>query len=102
MGKGLVLYFSVYGTAKLVAEEIARQTGSDLREIVPDEPYDGNRKGWSKPASTDVFNAVPGTDKEMVVIPEAGHFDLYDLDPYVTEAFGHIVPFFVKNLGVAE
>ena len=27
MAKELVLYFSVYGTSKLVAEEIARQTG---------------------------------------------------------------------------
>ncbi len=30
MSKKLVLYFSVYGTAKKVAEEIARQTGADL------------------------------------------------------------------------
>ena len=43
MAKELVLYFSVYGTAKLVAEEIARQTGADIREIVPAVPYDGNR-----------------------------------------------------------
>lgn len=26
-------------------------------------------------------------DKEMHVIPEAGHFDMYDLEPYVSEAF---------------
>lgn len=43
MAKELVLYFSVYGTAKIVAEEIARQTGADLQEIVPETPYDGNR-----------------------------------------------------------
>lgn len=43
MAKELVLYFSVYGTAKLVAEEIARQTGADIQEIVPVTPYDGNR-----------------------------------------------------------
>lgn len=53
---------------------------------------------WSKPASTDVFNAVPGDNKKMYVIPEAGHFDLYDLDPYVSEAFEHIKPFFAENL----
>lgn len=57
---------------------------------------------WSKPASEDVFNAVPGHDKEMHVIPEAGHFDLYDLAPYVPEAFAYITPFFRKNLGIAE
>lgn len=33
MAKTLVLYFSVYGTAKKTAEEIARQTGADLEEI---------------------------------------------------------------------
>ncbi len=43
MSKELVLYFSVYGTAKNVAEEIAKQIGVDLREIVPAVPYDGNR-----------------------------------------------------------
>lgn len=53
---------------------------------------------WSKPASTEVYDAVPGTNKEMHVIPEASHFDLYDLEPYVSEAFGYILPFFGKNL----
>ena len=33
MSKELVLYFSVYGTAKNVAEEIAQQRGADLVEI---------------------------------------------------------------------
>lgn len=52
---------------------------------------------WSKDASTDVYNAVPG-NKKMHVIPEAGHFDLYDLYPYLKEAFAYIKPFFEKNL----
>lgn len=43
MAKELVIYFSVYGTAKLVAEEIAKQTGADIEEIVPEVPYDSNR-----------------------------------------------------------
>ena len=43
MAKELVVYFSVYGTAKAVAEEIARQTGADLQEIEPVVPYDSNR-----------------------------------------------------------
>lgn len=53
---------------------------------------------WSKDSSTEVFNAVPHNNKEMHVIPEAGHFDLYDLAPYVSEAFEYIIPFFEKNL----
>lgn len=36
MAKNLVLYFSVYGTAKAVAEEIAKQTGADIMEIEPE------------------------------------------------------------------
>ena len=43
MAKELVLFFSVYGTAEIVAKEIAKQTGAELREIVPAVPYDGNR-----------------------------------------------------------
>lgn len=45
--KELVLYFSVYGTAKIVAEEIAKQTGADIREIIPEVPYDGNRDHYN-------------------------------------------------------
>lgn len=53
---------------------------------------------WSRESSTEVFDAVPTDEKEMHVIPEAGHFDLYDLAPYVSEAFEYIIPFFEKNL----
>ena len=45
--KNLVLYFSVYGTAKKTAEEIARQTGADLVEIEPVVPYDSNRDHYN-------------------------------------------------------
>ena len=45
--KNLVLYFSVYGTAKAVAKEIAKQTGADLQEIVPVLPYDSNRANYN-------------------------------------------------------
>ena len=37
--KSIVVYFSCTGNTKAVAEEIAAQTGSDLHEIVPEEPY---------------------------------------------------------------
>ena len=53
---------------------------------------------WSREASTEVFNAVPHTQKQMYVIPEASHFDMYDLAPFVSEAFELIIPFFNKNL----
>lgn len=43
MSDKAVVYFSVYETTKAVAAEIARQTGADLIEIVPEVPYDGDR-----------------------------------------------------------
>ena len=47
MSKKLVLYFSVYGTAKKVAEEIAKQTDADLTEIIPETSYDSNRDHYN-------------------------------------------------------
>ena len=43
MAKELVLYFSVYGTSRIVAQEIAKQTGADIVEIEPVVPYDSDR-----------------------------------------------------------
>ena len=47
MAKELVVYFSVYGTAKIVAEEIAKQTGADIEEIEAAVPYDSNRDHYN-------------------------------------------------------
>ena len=47
MSKSLVLYFSVYGTARKVAEEITRQTGADILEIEPQVPYDSDRNHYN-------------------------------------------------------
>lgn len=38
-GKTLVVYFSATGHTKKVAETIAKQTGADLFEIKPEQPY---------------------------------------------------------------
>lgn len=47
MKKNLVLYFSVYGTAKNVAEEIARQADADIVEIESETPYDSDRNHYN-------------------------------------------------------
>ena len=47
MRKNLVLYFSVYGTAKKTAEEIAKLTEAALVEIEPVIPYDSNRGNYN-------------------------------------------------------
>ena len=40
--KSLVVYFSRSGNTKRVAESVQRQTGSDIFEIVPVNPYDAD------------------------------------------------------------
>ena len=47
MKKSLVLYFSVYGTAKKTAEEIAKQVDADIVEIEPAVPYDSDRNHYN-------------------------------------------------------
>ena len=47
MVKELVVYFSVYSTARIVAEEIAKQTGADIAEIESAVPYDSNRDHYN-------------------------------------------------------
>lgn len=37
--RSIVVYFSCTGNTKAVAEEVAAQTGSELHEMVPEEPY---------------------------------------------------------------
>ena len=61
--KNLVLYFSVYGTAKIVAKEIAKQTGAELVEIEPAVPYDSNRDHYNALAAyakkpDDVYDVI--------------------------------------------
>ena len=51
-----------------------------------------------KPSSEEVYAAVPDGKKEIHVIPDASHFDMYDLAPFVSEAFEYILPFFGKAL----
>jgi len=51
MRKKLVLYFSVYGTTKKTAEEIADRVGSDLIEIEPVIPYDSDRNNYNELAA---------------------------------------------------
>ena len=79
MAKDLVLYFSVYGTAKLVAEEIAKETGAEIVEIVPVKPYDDDRSHYNallrraqKEHDTDarpaIRDALPIADYERIYI----------------------------------
>lgn len=75
MKKALVLYFSVYGTAEKTAKEIAKQTGADIQEIVPAEPYDSNRDHYNALAR----RAKKEHDEDMrPAIKNLIHIDDYD------------------------
>lgn len=105
--EGAAYYYTARGNKPRWSNQVVAWSQLELVKYnVPDIMKDMKKpylvitaeNAWSKDASTEVFNAVPGDNKEMHVLPEASHFDMYDLDPYVTEAFGYIKPFFAKNL----
>ena len=104
--EGAAYYYSSRGTHPRWSNQVVAWSQLELIKynvpsIMKDmtKPYCviSGENAWSKPSSEDVFNAVPG-NKEMHVIPEASHFDMYDLAPFVSEAFDYILPFFAKNL----
>ena len=105
--EGAAYYYSARGSHPRWSNQVVAWSQLDLLKYnVPNimkdmkKPYlvITGENAWSRDASTEVFNAVPGPDKEMHVIPEAGHFDLYDLAPFVSEAFVFILPFFKRWL----
>ena len=105
--EGAAYYYSVRGTHPRWSNQVIAWSQLELVKYnVPNimkdmtKPYCviSGENAWSRPSSEDVFNAVPHTNKEMHVIPEASHFDMYDLAPFVSEAFDYILPFFGKNL----
>ena len=105
--EGAAYYYSSRGTHPRWSNQVVAWSQLELVKYnVPNimkdmtKPYCviSGENAWSKPSSEDVFNAVPHSKKDMHVIPEAGHFDMYDLAPFVSEAFDYILPFFGKYL----
>lgn len=105
--EGAAYYYSARGTHPRWSYQVVAWSQLELVKYNVTEIMKGMQKpylvisgenAWSRPSSTEIFEAVPRANKEMHVIPEASHFDLYDLAPFVTEAFGYILPFFGKNL----
>lgn len=105
--EGAAYYYSSRGTHPRWSNQVASWSQLELVKYNVTEIMKGMQKpylvisgenAWSRPSSEEVFAAVPGDNKEMHVIPEASHFDMYDLAPFVSEAFDFILPFFGKNL----
>ena len=105
--EGAAYYYSARGTHPRWSNQVVAWSQLELVKYnVPNimkemtKPYCviTAENAWSKPSSEDVFAAVPHENKEMHVIPEASHFDMYDLAPFVSKAFDYILPFFGKYL----
>ena len=105
--EGAAYYYSSRGTHPRWSNQVVAWSQLELikynvTEIMKDmqKPYCviSGENAWSRPSSTEIFETIPGVNKEMHVIPEASHFDMYDLAPFVSEAFGCILPFFANNL----
>lgn len=76
--------------------------GFDARENVKrfDVPYlvITGQNAWSRPVAEALYDASVSERKSFHLVDGAGHFDLYDLEPYVSEAIEEIVPFFGETL----
>ena len=105
--EGAAYYYSARGTHPRWSNQVVAWSQLELikynvTEIMKEmtKPYCviSGENAWSKPSSVEIFEAVPHDNKEMHVIPEASHFDMYDLAPFVSEAFKFILQFFGKNL----
>lgn len=53
-------------------------------------------KADSRWHSQNIYDAIPGDDKEIFVIPGATHVDLYDREPYVRQAVEKLADFYRK------
>ena len=53
---------------------------------------------WSRPGAEALYENAASADKQFYLIEGAGHFDVYDLESYVTEAIEQIAPFFEAHL----
>ena len=105
--EGAAYYYSARGNRKGWSNQVVAWSQLELIKYNVTEIMKGMQKpylvisaekAWSRPSSTEIFESVPHTNKQMVVLPEASHFDLYDLEPYVSQTMEHIEPFFEKNL----
>ena len=105
--EGAAYYYSSRGTHPRWSNQVVAWSQLELIKYNVTEIMKGMQKpylvisgenAWSRPSSEEIFAAVPCEDKRMHVIPEASHFDMYDLAPFVSEAFEYILPFFGRTL----
>lgn len=74
--KTLVAYFSVSGVTANVAKQFALETGADLFEIQPQEPYTEADVNWKNPLSR--CNKEFFGKKEVAIAQKITNLDAYD------------------------
>ena len=76
MSKTLVAYFSVQGTTKRVAKQLAEHLGADLFEIIPLHPYTDADIRYTNPLAR--CNKEKFGKKEVPVSGKVKNFEEYD------------------------
>ncbi|MCR5768704.1 MAG: flavodoxin [Lachnospiraceae bacterium] len=72
----LVVFFSAQGTTAKVAKEYAQKIGSDIFEIVPQQPYTGSDIKYMNPLARCNREQIGG--KDVPVVGKIENFDQYD------------------------
>ena len=75
--KSLVAYFSAGGTTAKLAQKMAHMTGSDLFEIVPEQPYTAEDLDWTNPEAR--CNREFKEDLDVPVAGTVENLGQYDL-----------------------
>ena len=77
MSKSLVAYFSTSGVTKKLAETLAKATGGDLFEIVPEVPYTEADLNWQDPESRSSLEMKDKSSRPEVAqkLEEIGAYD---------------------------
>ena len=75
--KSLVVYFSASGKTANLAKKIAHMTGSDLFEIVPEQPYTAEDLDWRDPQAR--CNLEFKGDKDVPVASSIENLAQYDM-----------------------
>jgi fermentation-respiration switch protein FrsA (DUF1100 family) len=78
-----ILGFSAFSVADLVVQPVLFVAGSQAESL------------WQ---SRETFDALKAAGKEFFIIDGANHIDLYDREPYVSQAVAKMSEFFAKHL----
>lgn len=83
MSKSLIIYFSITGNTKRVAQQMARKIGADLYQIDVENPYTSKDLEWIIP------NCRANVEQKDSASRPAYHGKLPDISQYDTVIFGH-------------